>query len=1153
VGWSDWLVDAVSLSVIPGDIGSLQRAADVTNASNPTLPLESRLLLLGSDLSLVEVVVRACLAYDDIQSGRDVMWHLVECTPVRSKVPIASDVSAGGLVGSWYRKLDAIELALTASEVLKSYVHSPPLSILTKSDELQDTQTTRYKEQLLQDCELLIGRLEQYYGQGTCTASSLMLSQALLLKICSVFIRKDRSDPRVWQQLLTDVLELDSVEFFRSPITEAHSTMSWIGALILHCFVHCCSESISMDCKYYTAAVQDVLRENPEHEKLGPLSIYLINHFNVTPDLCQRVILNECRCTFNSLEGFLSNRSEFERCDYLLSLIAPVMDVDSEMFSERCVHCVAGLMRHIALDMKPSSLRSKLSESPETFIFTLLMEQPFAYYTLLDVQYDLSHDSGPSSPDSQSCGASSESITPKSTVRDRLSSAVDFATLLIHASNQRYSEIERSAELMKIIIHLTKTAMAVGDLEGAVDYCIYILRGQSYPTLDMVQQQAVADLVSVVVRFLQDTKVDELSFDPKAKISELQLLLMKNSNAELLTSLLTPPAVPTSNPCDSFQQGKALLYRIVALMLHGGESYTTDDAAISGDSSIRDLLRLSAIPLLKQELMCTFIIQEEYSAIAELFDSIVRDMRKKLSKVESLSISDSSLDSSVRLDESMVGKLVGKGFSRNGAKRSILSTGGVSLEAALAWAIEHSLDRDFENPIAQSVKGALLSNESGSELSSAIIAQNLKQIIKFIEDVDYECRLVFNGFTETLPSESRVKSTNKRNPSALRRKQSMGARRLSDAESITFDTDIVSELVMDVVAELVMENSPASVDTDGPSVIQSTSINAVVNIKHVDCLQVVEESGQTVASDKRLEEAHIEAVVDPPHAENIIEILTHDEGHINTDHMLSDADSAVEVLNNNVNEAEDIILIGATTIEDLSNISVAIESEKSNELNFSASTDPPTIAHVTSSEVSGWSDIDIEFDDDIAEEAPSGPSLVVIESLLLSMFEVAEEDIWFNLNRAATYITCFDSFACITETQTDVVDKDVQDNDSFSMVMLQILRLCCLVAESANPQGLLVVLELLESVTDADFHIWFAGQMDGRIFTSIVIEDCNCLLQKCPGPSKEFSCWLMTATNFKVTYAKQKQKDMKVKNHEEIFARDPFRCIAILLCTLFQS
>ena len=296
--------------------------------------------------------------------------------------------------------------------------------------------------------------------------------------------------------------------------------------------------------------------------------------------------------------------------------------------------------------------------------------------------------------------------------------------------------------------------------------------------------------------------------------------------------------------------------------------------------------------------------------------------------------------------------------------------------------------------------------------------------------------------------------------------------------------------------------------------------------------------------------------LNPFQAEGAIELIliTNDEGNISTGDSILVVDSAEKILrdaadefvnNDDMNEVRDIELSSATTDQ-------SHEAPLSPTNVVSVSTD-----HTTNIGVSGWSDFDIEFDDDVAQElACSDPlsSALTIESHLRSMFEVAEEEIWFNLNRAATYISCFGSYAHGTQpdvvdddwTQPDVVDDDVQDScESFSVVMQQILRLCCLLAESTvNPQqGLSAVLEMLESVPDAEFHIWFARQMEEKLFTSIVyFEDCSSsLLKKCINPSKQFSCWLMVATNFKATYAQKKQKGNMIEKHEDIFSRDPLR------------
>jgi hypothetical protein len=290
-------------------------------------------------------------------------------------------------------------------------------------------------------------------------------------------------------------------------------------------------------------------------------------------------------------------------------------------------------------------------------------------------------------------------------------------------------------------------------------------------------------------------------------------------------------------------------------------------------------------------------------------------------------------------------------------------------------------------------------------------------------------------------------------------------------------------------------------------------------------------------------------------------LITNDEGNISTGDNILVVDSTEKILrdaadefvNNDANEVRDIELNEVIDIE-LNEVRDIELSSATTDQSHEAPLSPTNVVsvstdHTTNIGVSGWSDFDIEFDDDVAQElACSDPlsSALTIESHLRSMFEVAEEEIWFNLNRAATYISCFGSYA--HGTQSDVLDDDVQNScESFSVVMQQILRLCCLLAESTvNPQqGLSAVLEMLESVTDAEFHIWFARQMDERLFTSALIvyfEDCSSsLLKKCIYPSKQYSCWLMVATNFKATYAQKNQKGNMIEKHEDIFSRDPLR------------
>ena len=94
------------------------------------------------------------------------------------------------------------------------------------------------------------------------------------------------------------------------------------------------------------------------------------------------------------------------------------------------------------------------------------------------------------------------------------------------------------------------------------------------------------------------------------------------------------------------------------------------------------------------------------TSVHDLITTLYNDLDRKLSMALQKGKKDefrqqgigAGAAAAASLDESLVNKLMSKGFSRNGAKRSVLASKGGSLEAAFRWAVEHSLDEDFEHP-----------------------------------------------------------------------------------------------------------------------------------------------------------------------------------------------------------------------------------------------------------------------------------------------------------------------------------------------------------------------------------------------------------------------------------------------------------------------
>eukprot|EP00172_Hildenbrandia_rubra_P000119 Plantae.Rhodophyta-Hildenbrandia_rubra.ctg10527.p1 GENE.Plantae.Rhodophyta-Hildenbrandia_rubra.ctg10527~~Plantae.Rhodophyta-Hildenbrandia_rubra.ctg10527.p1 ORF type:complete len:392 (-),score=73.26 Plantae.Rhodophyta-Hildenbrandia_rubra.ctg10527:2425-3429(-) len=60
-----------------------------------------------------------------------------------------------------------------------------------------------------------------------------------------------------------------------------------------------------------------------------------------------------------------------------------------------------------------------------------------------------------------------------------------------------------------------------------------------------------------------------------------------------------------------------------------------------------------------------------------------------------------SLNSAPEIDPSVIQQIVAMGFSENGAKRAIVTTGNCGVESALQWVFSHSEDADFNDPLQE--------------------------------------------------------------------------------------------------------------------------------------------------------------------------------------------------------------------------------------------------------------------------------------------------------------------------------------------------------------------------------------------------------------------------------------------------------------------
>jgi hypothetical protein len=129
------------------------------------------------------------------------------------------------------------------------------------------------------------------------------------------------------------------------------------------------------------------------------------------------------------------------------------------------------------------------------------------------------------------------------------------------------------------------------------------------------------------------------------------------------------------------------------------------------------------------------------------FEHISADLMRKLADASKGGVSKPTKISSnriVEIDESLVRQLQSMGFSYNGAKRAVMATNSSSKASALRWAVEHSNDADFDEPVVVSMAaketGSVGSSREPilkhSNYESGPDASKLKRALEYVNDVD---------------------------------------------------------------------------------------------------------------------------------------------------------------------------------------------------------------------------------------------------------------------------------------------------------------------------------------------------------------------------------------------------------------------------------
>ena len=221
------------------------------------------------------------------------------------------------------------------------------------------------------------------------------------------------------------------------------------------------------------------------------------------------------------------------------------------------------------------------------------------------------------------------------------------------------------------------------------------------------------DLLSAIFAAVPSHRLEHCSNLWRTPGSEQSIPLRKNTNSNFSSS-----HIPSSNTegvdlteemdCHLSAARDALL-AVIANELYGGVEAVTrgffDDHFSSNNNGINVVTGMASKNSRISEAMGFLLLVATPTSVDNLITTLYNDLDRKLSIALQKGKKDAFRQSgatagmaTATLDENLVTKLMAKGFSRNGAKRSVLASKGDSLEAAFRWAVEHSLDEDFEHP-----------------------------------------------------------------------------------------------------------------------------------------------------------------------------------------------------------------------------------------------------------------------------------------------------------------------------------------------------------------------------------------------------------------------------------------------------------------------
>jgi hypothetical protein len=566
----------------------------------------------------------------------------------------------------------------------------------------------------------------------------------------------------------------------------------WVGHAFLQCMMH--FKGLDKDFEHVLATILNTesrstisrsVSVDKSEESSGTLGPILKNFGLQSVDM-ERIVLKRAIEIFNSVSSCSSN--DLQEAEHLLALLPQQSSsptVAAGVRLERNLMEVVRLLSDMQVDLLPLQLRLL---KPADVASKLLKQRPEAYYEVNGTGdfEDLYRVQARGDGDKDGDGDKQDFLLRRTLLRDRSPPGARLVRVLsaLHTENPE-SCVTATLHTVtaEIRLELLFAAISVEDMEGAYCLCRALLTASATSTGDDVVNYKSSLPPAVLQRISESALLVVGMLDCADATSSV---LCKALRCDLLSLILasTPVAeLDRFSPLWKVHQSASTVSHISAAVT--GEDASADSVHIAAaQTALLDTIakvirrsdssdtyptsfKLSAAEMVTSagtdnsrlsDVMGHLLLVKDHDKVHNLIEKLYADLDKKLSatlmRERQGQSSSTGRSSSSKLDDALVDRVASKGFSRNSAKRAVLATRGIGFQEALAWAVEHSRDEDFEFPIAEAVKGALLSesDKDGFSLNPESVKGALKVIADVSEMYQHNCTAVAAHAPSLVPS-----------------------------------------------------------------------------------------------------------------------------------------------------------------------------------------------------------------------------------------------------------------------------------------------------------------------------------------------------------------------------------------------------------------